>query len=159
MLRLTFSSKLDWGSYIISIVKTASKKIGALICSVKWLSPEVALYLYKSTQGIIQKKIWVHRFLAKPKTMKVRVLGGGAVSPPMRSKAMPWSTHGSILNNFAVFLVQHPKMVIVAVNIGWKLSFCFNPKCYAYIFYNQFTQFTKQITGKVRAVIFYFKQT
>ena len=28
MLRLTFSSKLDWGSYIISIAKTASKKIG-----------------------------------------------------------------------------------------------------------------------------------
>ena len=46
---LTFSSKLDWGSYIISIAKTASKKIGALIRSMKFLSPEVALYLYKST--------------------------------------------------------------------------------------------------------------
>ena len=49
MLRLTFSSKLDWGSYIISIAKTVSKKIGALIFSMKFLSPEVALYLYKST--------------------------------------------------------------------------------------------------------------
>ena len=49
MLGLTFSSKLDWGSYIVSIAKTASKKIGALICSMKFLSPEVALYLYKST--------------------------------------------------------------------------------------------------------------
>ena len=49
MLGLTFSSKLDWGSYIISIAKTASKKIGALIRSLKFLSPEVALYLYKST--------------------------------------------------------------------------------------------------------------
>ena len=49
MLGLTFSSKLDWGSYIISIVKTASKKIGALIRSMKFLSPVVALYLYKST--------------------------------------------------------------------------------------------------------------
>ena len=49
MLGLTFSSKLDWGSYIISIAKTASKKIGALICSMKFLSPEIALYLYKST--------------------------------------------------------------------------------------------------------------
>ena len=46
---LTFSSKLDWGSYIVSIAKTASKKIGALIRSMKFLSPEVALYLYKST--------------------------------------------------------------------------------------------------------------
>ena len=49
MLGLTFSSKLDWGSYIISIAKTASKKIVALIRSMKFLSPEVALYLYKST--------------------------------------------------------------------------------------------------------------
>ena len=49
MLGLTFSSNLDWGSYIVSIAKTASKKIGALIRSVKFLSPDVALYLYKST--------------------------------------------------------------------------------------------------------------
>ena len=49
MLGLTFSSKLDWGSYIISIAKTASKKIGTLICSLKFLSPKVDLYLYKST--------------------------------------------------------------------------------------------------------------
>ena len=49
MLGLTFSSKLDRGSYIISITKTASKKIGALIRSVKFVSPEVALYLCKST--------------------------------------------------------------------------------------------------------------
>ena len=45
MLGLTFSSKLDWSSYIISIAKTASKKIRALIRSMKFLSPEVALYL------------------------------------------------------------------------------------------------------------------
>ena len=45
MLGLTFSSKLDWGSYIISIAKTASKKIGALIRSMKFLSPKFALCL------------------------------------------------------------------------------------------------------------------
>ena len=49
MLGLTFSSKLYWGSYIASIAKTASKKIGAIIRSMKFISPEVALYLYKST--------------------------------------------------------------------------------------------------------------
>ena len=49
MLRLTFSSTLDWGSYIVSIAKTASKKIGAFIRSMTFLSHEVALYLYKST--------------------------------------------------------------------------------------------------------------
>ena len=49
MVGLTFSSKLDWGSYIISVAKTDSKKIEPLIHSLKFLSPEVALYLYKST--------------------------------------------------------------------------------------------------------------
>ena len=46
MLRVTFSSKLDWGTYIISIAKIASKKNGALIHSMKFISPEAALYLF-----------------------------------------------------------------------------------------------------------------
>ena len=49
MLGLSFSSKLDLVSYIISIAKTASKKIGAMIRYMNFLFPEVALYLYKST--------------------------------------------------------------------------------------------------------------
>ena len=36
MLGLTFCSKLDWGFYIVSIAKTASKKIGALVLSMKF---------------------------------------------------------------------------------------------------------------------------
>ena len=51
MIGLTFCSKLDWSSDITPIAKTASKKIVALICSMKFLSPEVALYLYKYTLG------------------------------------------------------------------------------------------------------------
>ena len=61
MLGLTFSSKLDWDSYIISIAKTASEKIGALI-RFKFLSPEVALYPYKSTISACMEyycHIWV----------------------------------------------------------------------------------------------------
>ena len=53
MLELTFSSKLDWGSYIICIAKTASRKIGALVCSIKFLSSEVALYFCKSTINLL----------------------------------------------------------------------------------------------------------
>ena len=49
MLGLTFSAKLNLGSNIISIAKTASKKIGASLHSMKFLSPEVGLYYYKST--------------------------------------------------------------------------------------------------------------
>ena len=50
MSGLSFSSKLDWGSYIVSIAKTASKKIRALICSMKLCSPKNAVYLYKTTK-------------------------------------------------------------------------------------------------------------
>ena len=49
MLGLTLSSKLDWSSCIISVAKTASKKSGALIRSMKFLFVGFALYLYKST--------------------------------------------------------------------------------------------------------------
>ena len=49
MLWLSFSSKLDWGSYNVPIVKTASKKVGALIHFMNFVSPEDALFLYKST--------------------------------------------------------------------------------------------------------------
>ena len=43
MLGLTFSSKLDWSSYIISIAKSPPKKIAALIHSLKFLSPDVVM--------------------------------------------------------------------------------------------------------------------
>ena len=36
MLGLCFSFKLDWGSYIVFISKTASKEIGTLILSMKF---------------------------------------------------------------------------------------------------------------------------
>ena len=49
MLGLSFFSYLDWCSRIVSIAKAASKKVGALIHSMKFLFPEVALYFYKST--------------------------------------------------------------------------------------------------------------
>ena len=46
MLGLTFFSKFGWQSYIISVARTASKKIGVTTCSMKFFSPEVALYLF-----------------------------------------------------------------------------------------------------------------
>ena len=55
MLGLTFSAKLDCVSYIISITKTASKKIGALIRSMTFLSPDIALHLYKSTIRLLME--------------------------------------------------------------------------------------------------------
>ena len=45
MLELTFFFILEWGSYIISVAKTAFKKIGACMHSMKFCSPEIALYI------------------------------------------------------------------------------------------------------------------
>ena len=61
---LSFPSKLDWGSYIISTTKTTPKKIRALIHSMKFLSPEVALYLYKSTIRPCME--WCHVWAGAP---------------------------------------------------------------------------------------------
>ena len=49
-LELTFSYKLNWGCHITCTAskKTPSKKTGTLIRSMVFLSPDVALYLYKS---------------------------------------------------------------------------------------------------------------
>ena len=63
MLGLTFSSKLDWGSYIISIAKTASKKIGALIRSMKFYSPEIALYLCESSYAHVWNTVVTSRLV------------------------------------------------------------------------------------------------
>ena len=49
MLGLSLFSKLDRCSYIVFITKTTCKKFGALKGSMKFLSPDVAIYLYKST--------------------------------------------------------------------------------------------------------------
>ena len=45
---LYFCTKLGWFSYIVSITEIASKKIGTLNHYTKFLSFDVALYLYKS---------------------------------------------------------------------------------------------------------------
>ena len=82
-MELTFSSKLDRGSYIISIAKTASKKIGALIRSKKFLSPKFAHYLYKFTILLCMKyycNIWAGapscywELLDKPQKRTCRVV-------------------------------------------------------------------------------------
>ena len=62
---LTFSSELDWNSYIISIAKTAFNKIGDLICSMKFLSPEISLYLSKSPYARMEYccHVWASYYL------------------------------------------------------------------------------------------------
>ena len=65
MLGLTFLSKLVWDFHIISIAKLASKKFGAFICSMKFLSFEVALYLCKSMIQLCLE-YWCHVWASSP---------------------------------------------------------------------------------------------
>lgn len=46
MIGLPLFSELDWDSYFVFIANTVSKKVEALICSLKCLSPEAVFYLY-----------------------------------------------------------------------------------------------------------------
>ena len=51
MLWLSFSFKLDFGFYIVSNAKTAYKKIEALVRSMKFVSPGVALFEPRPLSG------------------------------------------------------------------------------------------------------------
>ena len=81
MLGLTFSSKL-----VLSFAKTASKKIEVFIHAMKFLSPEVAVYLYKST---IQP------------SMEYFVMCGLVLQVPS------WNFYISYKNRYAGLLVLH----------------------------------------------------
>ena len=63
MFGLTFSSKLDWGSYITPFAKSASIKIEVLIFSMKFLSPEVKIY-HTPMHGILMSYLgWYSKLL------------------------------------------------------------------------------------------------
>ena len=97
---MTFSSKLDWASYIVSIAKTASKKIGALIRFMKFLSPEVALYLYKSTMWPCMEyycHIWAgvpSCYLELLDKLQKRVCR--TVGPSLTASVEPLAHHGNV---------------------------------------------------------------
>ena len=57
----SFSWKLDWGSYIVYIFKTDSKKIGALSHSINFFFffSDVVLYSYKSTIDPCYKTVFM----------------------------------------------------------------------------------------------------
>ena len=49
LLGLTFTLSMDWEPYIQSIANAASRKVGSLYRTQRYLTPESILYLYKST--------------------------------------------------------------------------------------------------------------
>ena len=64
------------------------------------------------------EKIWVHRFLAKPKPIEAGALGGSCMPPGGLGRCLGERMGENPLNSFTFFLVKHAKMVIVRVIIG-----------------------------------------
>ena len=96
-----FSSESYFGSHIVSIAKTATKKTQPLICSMKSFSSEIALYLYKSTirlrnyiNGYV--KLLVLHFLAPLNSWLIVKIQAYYRSPPLQnynfSKCVNWGT-------------------------------------------------------------------
>ena len=97
---MTFSFKLDWDSHIISIAKTASKKIGALIRSMKFFSPEIDLHLYKSTIRSCMEYC-CHVWIGAPSCYleildKLQKQIGRTVCPSLASSLEPLGRHQNI---------------------------------------------------------------
>ena len=124
MVGLTFSSKLDWGSYIVSIAKTASKKIGALIRSMKFLSPEVALYLYKSTIWPCMEyccHVWAGAptcYLELLDKLQKRILR--TVGPSLAASLEPLAHHRNVAS-----LSLFYRYYFVRCSLNWLNSFLF----------------------------------
>ena len=101
------SFKLGWGSYIISIAKTSPKKIGALIRSIKFLSPKVALYLYKSTiHSCVEYcfHVWAGApscFLELLDKLKKRICR--TVGPSLAASLEPFAHHRNVASLMSLF--------------------------------------------------------
>ena len=59
------------------------------------------------------EKMWIHRFLAKPKTIAAGGLGGAVSTPEGPRQCL---VGAKLPNNF--FRIKHAKTVIVSMNIG-----------------------------------------
>ena len=153
-----FPSKLEWGSYITSIAKTASKKIGALICSVKFLSPEVALYLCKSTICPCLKyccHVWAGvpscylELLDKLQKQICRTVGP-SLATSLEPMAHCWNVASLNLFYRCYFgrcSSELAQLVPLPFSLSWGRSTCYSdrllvfvtiPRCYKYVYVNSF---------------------
>ena len=115
MIGLIFSSKLDWGSYIIPIAETATKKIGVLIRSMKFLSPETALYLYKSTIHPYMEYQWCNLTLAWWFWATKVCLWASKISK-MSVWSPDWKSNFLKSRFWKLFLIFFDKMVSILIN-------------------------------------------
>ena len=149
MLGLNFSSKLDWGSYNISIAKTASKKIGALIHSMKFLFPEVVLYLCKSTIWLYMEyccHVWAGA-LSKLQKWICRTVGL-SLAASLEPLAHHWNLTSLSLFYVYYFVKCSFELAKLVPLPYWWRSTCYSdslhnssvtiPRCYKDVYVNNF---------------------
>ena len=127
MFGLTFSSKLYWGSYISPIAKTDSKKTWVLICSMKFLSLGVALYLYKSTIQPCMKyccNVWADApscyldLLDKLQKWICRTVCP-SLAASLKPLAHPWNV-GSLSLNYKYYFLRCPSELAQLVPLPYS---------------------------------------
>ena len=135
-LAFSFSFKLNWGSCIVSIGKTASKKIGALIFSMQFLSLEVALYFYESIIPF-SMEYCCHDWAGAPSCSlklldKLQKPMCRAVGPSLVSLG-PFAHHGNIVRlsnscRFCFGRCLHELAQLVPLLYFWLRSTCYPDK-------------------------------
>ena len=161
MLGFTFPPKLDWDSSIISIAKTASKKIGALNHSMKFFSPEVALYLYESTICACMKYC-CHVRAGAPSCylellFKLQKRISRTVGPSLAASLEPLTHCGnvaslSLFHRFYFGRCSSELSQLIPLPFSWGRStrfsdrlHCFSvtiPRCYTDVYVNSFFRLT-----------------
>ena len=159
MLGLTFSCKLDWGSYIISIAKSASKKIRALIHSARFLSPEVALYLYKSTICPCMEYC-CHVMAGVPSCYLVPLVATWTVGPSLVASLEPLAHLRNVASLSPFYRYYFGRCSselaqLVPLHFSWGRSTCYTynlydfsvtiPGCYKDVYANSFFSHTTSL--------------
>ena len=150
---------LNWigAPYIFSIAKTASKKIGVLICSVKFLSPEVALYLYRCNIRLCIEyycHVWASacncylELLNKLKKWICRT-----VAPSLATCPEPLAHHRNVASlslfyRYYFGRCSYELAQLVPLPFSWGRSTCYSdrlfdfsviiPRCFKDVYFNSF---------------------
>ena len=139
---MTLFSKLDCGSYTISIAKTTCTKIGALIRSMKFLSPEVALYLYKSTIWSCMEyccHVWAGapicclKLLDKLHKRKCRTVGP-SLAASFEPLAHRWNV-ASLNLFYRYYFDRYPSELVgmVSLPFSWGRSTCYSDRLHVFL--------------------------
>ena len=149
---------MDWGSYIVSIAKTFSKKIEILSSCMKFLSPEVVflfLQIYHTTLHgtLFPWLLWCFQVLTRKILDKLqkRVCSTVCLSFTAFLETLSWRRNVGSLSpfcryNFGRSLSKFPELVSLlileagplVISVGWIILFVSICRCFKDTYVNSF---------------------